>query len=159
MPNTPTIHYRDGISFTMSDRNWVTITRRKPGQSIWEAEKLGWFHKDSLHGKTAAQIVTFCAQVQAAHVAVRAKFDAFKASLPVELQDKVSYGYIGNFESWGDDTSWRLFYNVPQERFGQSAGGYSQARMPEFLANWDRHEAFVRAKLTQAYGVDVTKAA
>lgn len=83
--------------------------------------------------------------------AIDAKFAGFQASLPANLRDKVSFGYIGNNDDHYDNRSWQLFYKLPQQLYGQGVGGYRTADLPKFLANWEAHERTVRAELYYAY--------
>lgn len=74
-----------------------------------------------------------------------AKVEALKAELP-----RISFGYLGNYERWGDDTVWYVFLphhgrvgtSNDQVRIGagRDAGTFSYA-----LANWDAVEARVRS--------------
>ena len=75
-------------------------------------------------------------------VHVRAKLDEKAAMEALEkikgnLQAKylhlnVSFGYIGNMECWGDDRSWRFFYNPESGACAKSFGGYATDRLPKF---------------------------
>ena len=78
------------------------------------------------------------------HDLLQAKVDALKAELPC-----ISFGYLGNYERWGDDTSWYIF--LPHYgRIGKYSDmvGIGAGRNPEIfneaLADWDRIEAHVR---------------
>jgi len=132
-----------GIRLVVNTHSWVRVSRN--GQDI------GFFSKETLRGKTIRQIAEFCDTCSDAHRQVQAKFDTFKASLPARLAEKVSFGYIGNYEMYWDDTSWRVFFNIPQEKYCQSAGGYSWAQMPQFLADWDRIESRVRTAVEKGW--------
>ena len=44
----------------------------------------------------------------------------------------VSFGYIGNMERWGDDRSWRFFYNPESGACAKSFGGYATDSLPKF---------------------------
>jgi hypothetical protein len=55
----------------------------------------------------------------------------------------VSFGYIGNMERWGDDRSWRFFYNPESGACAKSFGGYATASLPKF------------AKYMQGLGLEV----
>lgn len=74
---------------------------------------------------------------QDAYKALQAKVDTLKAELPC-----ISFGYLGNYERWGDDTHWYIF--LPHfGRVGKYSDSYGigpgkQADIFEIaLANWD----------------------
>jgi hypothetical protein len=75
---------------------------------------------------------------QEAYHALQTKFEALKAELPC-----ISFGYLGNYERWGDDTQWYIF--LPH--FGRvgtytdqiSIGpGRDENTFSKALENWDK---------------------
>jgi len=78
------------------------------------------------------------------HDLLQAKVDALKAELPC-----ISFGYLGNYERWGDDTSWYIFLphygRVGQYSDSVSIGsGTDKEKFTKALANWDKLETGCR---------------
>jgi hypothetical protein len=78
------------------------------------------------------------------------KIEALKAELP-----GISFGYLGNYERWGDDTHWYIF--LPHfGRVGSYTDSYGigpgkQANIFDIaLANWDN----IVPKLRKQYAAD-----
>jgi hypothetical protein len=87
---------------------------------------------------------------QDAYKLLQEKVDALKAELP-----GISFGYLGNYERWGDDTHWYIF--LPHYgRVGTYSDSYGigpgkQADIFEIaLANWDT----IEPKLRKQYAAD-----
>jgi hypothetical protein len=76
-----------------------------------------------------------------AEAQLKANVLALSADLP-----GITFGYIGNFERWGDDRSFRLFLPHP-DRVGGSEDAVFLGRftdLPKAVANWAGIEAHAR---------------
>lgn len=81
---------------------------------------------------------------KAAYELLQAKVESLKAELP-----GISFGYIGNYERWGDDTQWSIF--LPHAHrvgtFGDQVSigpGRDDETFINAVSNWENIEARVR---------------
>lgn len=81
---------------------------------------------------------------QDAYKALSAKIDLLKTDLPC-----ISFGYLGNYERWGDDTHWYIFLphfgrvGTYSDSYGLGPGKQADI-FEKALADWDKIEAAVR---------------
>lgn len=83
--------------------------------------------------------------------------EKIKADLQVKYPHlNVSFGYIGNLERWGDDRSWRFFYNPEAAMPAKSFGGYSTDGLPKFAEYMQATGLEVFGKLLGSIPIETT---